>query len=143
MANVLRDQGDHAKARREYEAVLENAEEYGLRRLKAGALTGLSHWAYGLHDSEAACRYAIDALRIANETALGLHQSECLLALGNALLLANQDDLGIAYLRTARRLAKEQGYYLRSTEAETALHNAGAPLVAETNGNGSASLDLG
>lgn len=134
IANVLRSQNDHVRARREYETIFESAREYGLRRLEAGVLTGLSHWAYGLHDSEAACRYAIGALSISNEAALGLHQTECLLALGNALLLSNQDELGKAYLRTALGLAKEQGYFLRSTEAEAALHGVGEPQGASIDG---------
>lgn len=137
-ANVLREQNDHVRAKREYEVVWDKARHFGLRRLEAGVLTGLSHWAYGLHDSEAACRYALNALTIANEASLGLHQTECLLALGNALMLANQINLGKAYLETARRLAKDQGYFLRSTDAEAALNNVEeAPIAYKNNVNSS------
>jgi tetratricopeptide (TPR) repeat protein len=125
-ANLLRTEGNLKEAQREYSAALAAAEKFGLRRLQAGALSGLSRWSYALNDSEGAREKAIAALKVANEASLGLHQTLSLLNLGRALLLSNrQHEMGIAHLRSALHLSKTQGYFLRSAEAEVELRNAG------------------
>ena len=124
-ANLLRQQKKYNEAQHEYSAALEAAKNFGLRRLETAALSGMSRWAYDLNDSEIARQKAFAALKVANETSLGLHQTLALLTLGKALLLANQRDLGIAYLKSAHLIAKEQGYFLREAEAEAELRQLG------------------
>ena len=124
-ANLLRQQQRYTEAQNEYTAALDAARRFNLRRLETAVLTGLSRWACDLHDSEIARQKAIEALKVANEASLGLHQTLSLLTLGKALMLANQRELGIAYLRTALLMAKEQGYFLRVTEAEAELRQVG------------------
>jgi tetratricopeptide (TPR) repeat protein len=125
-ANLLRTEGKFEEAQREYSAALEAARNFGLRRLEAGVLSGLSSWAYALNDAEVAREKAIAALKVANEASLGLHQTLSLLNLGKAMLLSNrQYEMGIAHLRSALHLSKTQGYFLRSAEAEVELRKAG------------------
>jgi tetratricopeptide (TPR) repeat protein len=124
-ANLLRQQKKYTEAQHEYSAALEAAKKIGLRRLEAAVLSGMSRWAYDLNDSEIARQKAFAALKVANETSLGLHQTLGLLTLGKALLIANQRGLGVAYLKSARLMAKEQGYFLREAEAETELRQIG------------------
>ncbi|HST20091.1 MAG TPA: SIR2 family protein [Blastocatellia bacterium] len=124
-ANWLLSQKKHQEARNEYTAALNEARNIGIRRLEAGVLSGMSRWACSLNDSEVARQRAIEALKVANESVLGLHQTQGLVVLGKAMILSGQKDFGIWYLQHARKLAKRQKYFLRMAEAEEELQKHG------------------
>jgi tetratricopeptide (TPR) repeat protein len=125
-ANYLLKRKEYTEAQNEYTFALKVAQKTKLRRLETGVLSGMSRLAYELNDSEAAKQRAIEALKIANEYVLCLHQTVALLVLGRALIKkGNQRELGISCLRTARNMAKAQGYFLRKNEAEYELQQLG------------------
>jgi len=64
-------------------------------------------------------------LTIANSLSLGLKQTIGLVVLGQATIRGGQRELGIAYLRHAKRLADRQQYSLRGREAEKLLADWG------------------
>lgn len=130
-ANWYLQNNELSKAQTEYSTALEEARRLHIYRLEAGVLSGLSRWAYKLNDSEVACQRAIQALKVANENLLGLHQTLGLLVLGDSMLLANKKNLGISYLKQARKMAKAQGYFLRMGEAEEKLQKLGISINSE------------
>lgn len=123
--HLHRVEKEYAKALIEYNAALKAAREIGVRRLESEALSELSQLAYDLGDAQIARQRALEALRIANESVLGLRQTHCLVVLGKATIHAGQIKLGLAYLEHARKLAKRQGYWLRGREAEELLQRHG------------------
>ncbi len=121
VGHLHRVQGQPLEARREYTAALADSRRMGIRRLEADVLSELSHLALDQGDPESARLRAMESMRIANELGLGLRQCHGLVVLGRASLLAEQRDLGEAYLRVAHRLCRVRGYWLRAQEAETEL----------------------
>ena len=100
----------------------------GLRRLEAEAQSELGRVDLDLGDAQDARRRAMEALQIANEHLLGLRQTHCLVILGRATINAGERELGVHYLRHAKRLADAQEYRLRANEAEAALYEIGEPV---------------
>lgn len=117
--------GEAVKARLEYTAVLREARRIGFRKLEVRALTALARLALDQKDADGARDLAMRALILANEFGLGLRQSHALVVLGLATLEMGRSELGIAYLRTAKGLADDQGYWSRSREAENKLAELG------------------
>jgi len=117
--------GQAVKARLEYTAVLREAQRIGFRKLEVRALTALARLALDQKDAEGGRDFAIRALSLANQFGQGLRQSHALVVLGLATLELGQTDLGIAYLRNAKRLADDQQYWSRSREAENKLLELG------------------
>jgi tetratricopeptide (TPR) repeat protein len=121
-ANFLVQEQKYDEAQNEYSFVLKEAKRTRLRRLQAGALSGMSRLAYNLNDTEVAKQRAIESLKISNEYALCLHQTIGMIVLGKALVKEGmQRDLGIACLKTAKDMANSQSYFLRKNEAEHVL----------------------
>lgn len=108
-------------ALQEYNAALKEARQIGIRRLEAEVLTELARLFLSIGEFHLARQRAIESLMIANECVLGLRQTHGLLVLGKATVKAGQRELGIAYLKQAKRLAKRQQYWLRMQEAEEEL----------------------
>jgi len=134
LGHLYRKQEEYAKAQREYNAVYDAGRRIGMRRLQAEALTELSRLAYDLGDAQLARERAIESLRIANELVLGLRQTHDLVVLGLATIETGQADLGVSYLRHAKKLADRQEYRLRSYETEEHLQkygdmNGGVPVT--------------
>ncbi len=123
--------GQAVKARLEYTAVLREARRIGFRKLEVRAMTALARLALDQKDADGARDQAMRALSIANELGLGLRQSHALVVLGLATLEAGQKDLGVAYLRRAKRLADDQEYWSRSREAENKLLELGVNPALE------------
>lgn len=118
--------GDPVGARLEYKAVLSEAQRIGTRKLETRVLTALARVALAQKDVEGAHTLATQSLSLANELGLGLRQTHSLVVLGLTTLELGQRDLGIAYLREAKRLADIQEYWARSREAENKLLELGA-----------------
>jgi tetratricopeptide (TPR) repeat protein len=115
----------YEEALHEYNAALDESRRIGIRRLESEVLSELSRLACDLGDAQIARQRAIEALRIANESALGLKQTHGLVVLGRATIQAGERDLGIAYLKHAKKLADRQEYWLRGSEAEEQLQRLG------------------
>ena len=113
---------------REYRTALAEAKRIGINRLEAEAHSELARVALDLGDAQVARRRAMKTLMIANEYVLGLRQTHGMLILGKATMMAGERDLGIQYLRHAKKLADKQQYRLRAAEAEAELYAMGAPL---------------
>lgn len=128
LGHLHRSQKDYEKALREYNFALNTGRRIGMRRLEAETLTELSRLAYDLGDAEIARHRATESLRIANDLVLGLRQTHDLVVLGLATIQTGQRDLGIAYLRHAKRIAERQEYRLRSYEAEEHLQRYGGDV---------------
>jgi hypothetical protein len=114
-------QKDLVRARMEYDAVLREAQRIKARKLEVRALTALARLSLDQKDIQRAHEYAIQSLSLANQLGLGLRQSHSLVVLGLITLEEGQRDLGVAYLRHAKRLADRQEYWARSREAEDKL----------------------
>jgi SIR2-like domain/MalT-like TPR region len=127
--------GQPVQARLEYKAVLSEAQRIGFHKLEVRALTALARLALDQKDAVEACDLAMQAMSLANELGLGLRQPHCLVVLGLATLEAGQKDLGIAYLRLAKRMADSQGYWARSREAENKLRELGVDLQEPEKGD--------
>jgi tetratricopeptide (TPR) repeat protein len=127
LGHVLRRMGKFSEAVLEYESAMKAARKHGIRKLEADILSERSRLALQLGDGELARKRAIEALQIANELVLGLRQTHGLVVLGKATVKVNERELGIAYLRHAKRLADRQQYWLRGSEAEEELHRLGVP----------------
>jgi len=125
LGHVYRKQKDYPKAQREYKAVYDEGRRIGMRRLQAEALTELSRLAIDLGDAQLARERAIESLRIANELVLGLRQTHDHVVLGLATIETGQADLGVAYLRHAKKIAERQEYRLRAYETEENLQKYG------------------
>ncbi len=125
LGRLFREQGSFETANGELHAALREARHLGIRRLEAEVLTSLARVALALGDTALARRRAMAALGIANELGLGLRKTQSLLLLGTATVKAGQAPLGAAYLRLAKKLGEEQGYRLRSREAEQQLQALG------------------
>jgi tetratricopeptide (TPR) repeat protein len=110
---------------REYRLALELARMMGIRRLEAEAQSELARVDLELGDAHVARRRAMKALQIANECLLGLRQTHGLVILGRATVRAGERELGMHYLRHAKRLANRQEYRLRASEAEAELDALG------------------
>ncbi len=123
--------GQAVKARLEYTAVLREARRIGLRKLEVRALTALARLALDQKDADSGRDLAMRALSLANEFGLGLRQSHALVVLGLATLEMGQRNLGIAYLKQAKRLADSQEYWSRSREAENKLQELGVDVSLE------------
>lgn len=117
--------GDLVKARLEYRSVLQEARAQGCRKLEVRALTALARLALDQKDADGARDHAVKALSLANEHGLALRKSHGLVVLGLALLETGTTELGIAYLRMAKRMADGQEYWARSREAENKLLELG------------------
>ncbi len=125
LGHLYRRQEEYAKAQREYNVVYDTGRRIGMRRLQAEALTELSRLAYDLGDAQLASKRAIESLRIANELVLGLRQTHDLVVLGRATIETGQPELGVAYLKHAKKLAERQEYRLRAYETEECLQKYG------------------
>jgi hypothetical protein len=124
--------GEPIKARLEYNAVLREAQRIGFRKLEVRALTALARLALDQKDADSARNSAMRALSLANELGLGLRQSHGLVVLGLATLETGPKELGVAYLRQAKKMADSQEYWARSREAENKLMELGIdPNAAE------------
>jgi len=128
-------QNQFVQARLEYEAVLNEAQNIGFRKLEVRALTALARLALQQQDVDGARRLSMQSLSLANELGLGLRQSHSLVVLGLATLAAGQKDLGAAYLRLARKMAMDQQYWARCQEAENKLRELGEKLEETPDGN--------
>jgi hypothetical protein len=125
LGHIYRKQKDYRKAQREYKAVYDEGRRIGMRRLQAEVLTEFSRLALDLGDAQLARERAIESLRIANELVLGLRQTHDLVVLGLATIETGQADLGVAYLRHAKKIADRQEYRLRAYETEEHLQRYG------------------
>lgn len=125
LGHLYRRQEEYAQAQREYNVVYDTGRRIGMRRLQAEALTELSRLAYDLGDAQLARKRAIESLRIANELVLGLRQTHDLVVLGRATIETGQPELGVAYLKHAKKLAERQEYRLRAYETEECLQKYG------------------
>jgi SIR2-like protein len=123
--------GQAVQARLEYTAVLHEAQRIGFRKLEVRALTALARLALDQKDADGGRDYAMRALTLANQLGLGLRQSHALVVLGLATLEMGQSELGIAYLRSGKRLADDQEYWSRSREAENKLLELGVDPTRE------------
>jgi tetratricopeptide (TPR) repeat protein len=122
---VCRAQGKLVDATVELNAALLEATRLGLGRFQAEILAELAFLALDLGDTALARSRAIDALQISNKQSLGLRRSHSLLILGLATIKAEQRDLGIAYLKQAKKIAQSQEYWLCSREADERLEKMG------------------
>lgn len=125
-AHVWRDKGNPLGARIEYNAVMERAQEFGIKRLQADVHSELARLALAVGDWETARIRAMDSLLLANELSLGIRRTHALVVLGLAMDAAGNKALAINYLQHAWALAQLQGYHLRGREAEQKLHSLGA-----------------
>jgi hypothetical protein len=125
LGHWFRSRRKYNEATREYNFALREAKRIGMRRLECEVISEFARLALDLGDSHIARQRAVESLRIANELVLGLKQTHDLVVLGCATIEARQHQLGIAYLKHAKRLADRQGYWLRSHEAEEQLHRFG------------------
>ncbi len=125
LGHIYRKQKDYRKAQHEYKVVYDEGRRIGMRRLQAEVLTELSRLALDLGDAQLARTRAIESLRIANELVLGLRQTHDLVVLGLATIETGQADLGVAYLRHAKKIADRQEYRLRAYETEEYLQRYG------------------
>lgn len=125
--------GDLVKARLEYKTVLQEANLRGCRKLEVRALTALARLALEQKDTDGAHDYAVKALSLANQHGLELRKTHGLVVLGLAMLETGTTDLGIAYLRLAKRMADGQEYWARSREAENKLLELGVDPREESN----------
>jgi tetratricopeptide (TPR) repeat protein len=123
--------GDPVKARLEYKTVLQEARARGCRKLEVRALTALARLALDQKDADGARDHAVKALSLANQHGLALRKTHGLVVLGLALLETGTTDLGIAYLRMAKRMADGQEYWARSREAENKLLELGVDVRGE------------
>lgn len=117
--------GELVPARLEYNRVLREAQQMGFRKLEVRALTALARVSLHSGDAEGARDLALRSLSLANELGLGLRRTHSLVVLGLATLETGQKDLGVAYLRLAKRLADDQEYWARGREAENKLLELG------------------
>jgi tetratricopeptide (TPR) repeat protein len=124
-AHVWRDRDKRVEARVEYNAVMEKALGFGIKRLQADVHSELARLALDVGDWETARIRAMDSLMLANELSLGLRRTHALITLGLAMDAAGNKRLAISYLRHASALAQIQGYHLRGREAETHLRRLG------------------
>lgn len=108
-----------------YDGALREARRIGIRKLEADVLAEQSQLSLALGDTESARRRAMQSLRIANEMALGLKQTNALYALGLATLASGPRQLGLAYLRHTKTLADQQHYQLRARQVEKKLQEEG------------------
>ena len=69
--------------------------------------------------------HAIKSLQLANQLHLGLRQTHGLVVLGLATERSGQRKMALAYLKLARRLAKQQHYWLRWSETDVEIHRIG------------------
>jgi hypothetical protein len=113
------------ESRQEYLSLLQEAQRMGARKLEAECQSTLSALSLQEGDIEGARVRAMKALSLANELGLGLRLTTSMVVLGRASIEAGQRDLGIAYLRNARKLAYEQEYWHRAWQAETVLQKLG------------------
>ncbi len=123
--NLYRLQGRQTEAAHAYDAALREARRIGIRKLEADVLAEQSQLSLSIGDTESARRRAMHSLRIANELALGLKQTNALYALGLATLASGPRKLGLAYLKHTKTLADEQHYWLRARQVEKKLHELG------------------
>ncbi|HEX4961902.1 MAG TPA: hypothetical protein VF173_13755 [Thermoanaerobaculia bacterium] len=101
--------------------MLKEAQRIGIRKLETRALTALARLALNQKDADSAHGYALHSLRLANQMGLGIRQTHSLVVLGLTTLALDERDLGIAFLRQAKKLADSQEYWARSREAENKL----------------------
>ncbi len=121
-ANYYVEKDEHVKAQNDFQYVLQFAKERHMRRMEAGNLSGMSRLAEKLGDYSISVDRAVKALKISNEYTIRLHQTLSLKVLGIALINGNQHrNLGIACLKTAKRMAQKQEYFLRLNEIEEEL----------------------
>ena len=111
----------HTAARAELRKVLVGAGRKGARHVETVARTALSGLALAQGDAEGARGLAIQALSMANELGLGLRRTAALGALALAMMQLGERDLGRSYLDIAKRLAREQGYWLYTRQLERRL----------------------
>lgn len=122
------DRREFKEARREYESLLDEARRMGSRKLEAECQATLSVLCLQEGDVEGARVRAMAALSLANELALGLRLTHSMVVLGQATVRAGQGELGVAYLRNAHRIAKEQEYWHCAWKAQNALQEMGVPV---------------
>ena len=123
--NLHRLQDQPVEAGHAYAAALREARRIGIRKLEADVLAEQALLSLSIGDTEAARRRAMASLRIANELALGLKQTNALYALGLATLASGPRRLGLDYLRHAKTLADNQDYWLRARQVEKKLQELG------------------
>jgi tetratricopeptide (TPR) repeat protein len=125
LGHLLRSRRKYSEARHEYQAAFDTARRKGIRRLEADVLSELSRLALDLGDSESAMNQAMKSMSIANELGLGIRQCHGLVVLGTASLMAEQREMGVAFLQTAWRRSRDSGYWLRAQEADKLLRSVG------------------
>ena len=123
--NLYLFQKKPTQATHAYMAALREARRIGIRKLEADVLAGLAQLCLQIGDTESARQRAMDSLRIANELALGLKQTNALYALGLATLQSGPRGLGVEYLKHAKTLADRQQYWLRARQVEKILYELG------------------
>lgn len=123
--HIHRSRKQYFESIRHYRIALSVAKEKGIGRLEAEAQSELARVALNLGDAQVARRRAMKALQIANEHTLGLRQTHAMVVLGLATVQAGERELGIYYLKHAKKLAERQEYRLRGNEAEAELHALG------------------
>jgi len=123
--NLYRLQGMPTEATHAYRAALRDARRIGIRKLEADILAELAQLSLFIGDTESARQRAMDSLRIANELALGLKQTNALYALGLATLESGPRGLGVEYLKHTKTLADRQNYWLRARQVEKKLYALG------------------
>jgi tetratricopeptide (TPR) repeat protein len=125
LAHVWRDRKEFSRAQGEYNAAMNMARNFGIKRLQADLYSERARLALDVGDWETARRRSIESLMLANELNLGLRRTHGLVVLGLATLASGDTHLAGHYFRHARALAREQGYHLRGREAEIYLQKIG------------------
>jgi tetratricopeptide (TPR) repeat protein len=123
--HLLAQRERYRDSRQEYQSLLQEAQRMGARKLEAECHSTLSRLCLQEGDVEGARVRAMKALSLANELGLGLRLAHAMVVLGLATIKAGQPDLGVAYLRNARRLASEQEYWHCGWQAQAALQELG------------------
>lgn len=134
-ARVLAMRNELTEARREYDAVLREAQRLGLRKLESEVQGELAELSLTQGDREGAHLCATKSLGLANQLGYCLQLTRSLILAGQVTVAIEQGGLGVAYLRLAKELADEQEYWYCSGQAERELQRLGAAI---TGGAGSA-----
>ena len=128
-ARALAMTNELTEARREYDAVLREAQQLGLRKLESKVQGALAEISLAQGDREGAHAFAMKSLGLANQLGYCLQLTRSLILTGQVTVAIEQRDLGVAYLRLAKELADEQEYWYCSGQAERELQRLGESIA--------------
>jgi len=128
-ARVLATRNELTEARREYDAVLREAQQLGLRKLESEVQGALAELSLAQGDREGAHVYATRSLGLANQLGYCLQLTRSLILTGQVMVAIEQRGQGIAYLRLSKELADQQEYWYGSGQAERELQRLGESIA--------------